>query len=321
MKTPSFWYKPPGFLSTLLAPLSLLYAAGRGLDVLTKKPRFMPRTICIGNAVAGGAGKTPTTIALAKLLLGVGIDTQIVTRGYGGSMESVARVKAGDIAAEVGDEPLLLASATTTWVARNRPIGIGCALSAGAQAVLLDDGLQHAKIRAAVNLLVIDGASGFGNGQLLPAGPLREFPSLLARRIDAIILIGADTHHVLAHFPQSIPVFAATIEPDTSALDAMQTYAAFAGLARPEKFFATAEACGLKLAARQAFADHQPYDTATRQKLYSWAQSHQVKLLTTAKDAVRWPADERGELAVLPITLNFANPAAVTNFLREKLDA
>lgn len=317
MKTPSFWYRPSGFISTLLAPLSLLYMAGRMVDVLTTRPQpFGTNVIVVGNAVAGGAGKTPTTIALAKLLQSRSVATQIVTRGYGGSESGPYKIKSGDVASMVGDEALLLADAVPTWVARNRALGIGCALSSGAQAVLLDDGLQHTKIMAGTNILVVDGGSGFGNGQMLPAGPLREPVAAILSRVSAVIIIGDDRHNI-ARLAGGAKVFRARLSVDASKLSGK--FVAFTGLARPEKFFASAQGAGLQVAATKSFPDHYLYSADDRAALRAWAAENDASLLTTEKDAVRWPEDERTALSVLPLTLMFDDENAIAEFLLKRV--
>lgn len=318
MKTPGFWYRPAGFLSTLLAPLSLIYAAGRWLDVAFARPQsFSQPVVCIGNAVAGGAGKTPTALALAELLKD--IQPHIVSRGYGGSAPGPRRVLGTDTADLVGDETLLLSGIAPTWVAKDRALGIGCAFSAGAALVLLDDGLQNTKVQARLNLLVVDSASGFGNGQLMPAGPLREFPIVLKDRVDALVMIGEDTQKVAKLFPGK-PVFGAKIEPDSSHLDTSRDYIAFAGLARPEKFFKTCDDLGLKVVEKKSFADHQPYGNAERANLLNLSAKKNADLLTTTKDAMRWPAEERHLLSVLPIKLVFDQPQQLRDFIKGKLN-
>lgn len=317
MKTPVFWYRPSGFVSTLLAPLSLLYMAGRIVDVLLSRPQpFGANVIVVGNAVAGGAGKTPTTLALAKILRDRQVAAQIVTRGYGGSEAGPRRLKSDDTAALVGDEALLLANAAPVWVACNRALGIGCALSAGADAVLLDDGLQNPKIMAGTNILVIDGESGLGNGQMLPAGPLREPFVAIRDRIAAVVLIGEDRQNI-ARLLDGVPVFHAALSVDATGLRGR--YAAFTGLARPAKFFASARGANLDVVATRDFPDHHLYSVAERASLRDWARAHNARLLTTAKDAVRWPVEERGELAVLPLTLTFTDEDAVANFLMKRI--
>ena len=320
MHTPFFWYRPFGWQAALLWPLSLAYRCGRRLHVLLGKARSVPRpVICVGNLVAGGAGKTPTVLALAALLADV--RPHLVTRGFGGSHISNSaaphRVTAKDTAAEVGDEALLLAEVAPAWVARDRRLGLGCAFAAGAGLVLLDDGLQSVRFRARVNLLVVDGASGFGNGAALPAGPLRELPAAARGRVDALVMIGADAHASAALFP-GVPVFRADPRYDLAALDKGARYLAFAGLARPEKFFAAAQAQGLALAEAHPFADHHPYTPEERSWLLAEAREAKAQLLTTAKDAMRWPVLQRMALSILPLQLCFADPAALRAFLESR---
>jgi len=318
MNPPSFWYRPSGFVSTLLAPLSLFYMLGRIVDVMRSVPQpFGNEVIVIGNAVAGGAGKTPTTLALVKLLRAKNVKVQVVTRGYRGTESGPRRIKPGDTAEQVGDEALLLADATSAWVSKNRALGIGCALSAGAEAVLLDDGLQNTKILAGTNILVIDGESGVGNGQMLPAGPLREPLTAILDRVAAVVMIGEDKHNI-ARLLGSTPMFTAKLSVDPNGLTG-QKYVAFSGLARPDKFFASAIGAGLDVAETRAFPDHHMYTPAERDALRQWALTHKAKLLTTAKDAVRYPPALRGDLAVLPLIMTFDDEAAVTDFLLKRI--
>ncbi len=320
MRTPAFWYRSIGWQAVLpmllLWPLSLFYRCGRMLHVKLVKLRYLPwPVICVGNLVAGGAGKTPTVLALAELLA----DTKphVVTRGFGGTHNAPRRVTEDDTAISSGDEALLLAEVAPTWVARDRALGIGCAIAAGARLVLLDDGLQSVNFRARVNLLVVDGASGFGNGAILPSGPLRERPADVRARIDALIMIGDDAHKIAARFPDK-PIFRADPEYDLSALDRTGHYLAFAGLARPEKFFTAARAQGLQIIETRAFADHYPYTPEDRAALLAAAKSVNAQLLTTAKDAMRWPVLQRMALNILPLQLRFTDPAGLRDFLKTR---
>jgi tetraacyldisaccharide-1-P 4'-kinase len=189
--TPEFWARR-GLLSSLLLPLAWAYAGGAAARQAWTQPfRASVPVICVGNLVAGGAGKTPVALSLASRLLARGHAVHILSRGYAGSLAGpvqVDRMRHG--AAEVGDEPLLLAACAPTWVARDRVAGANAAIAAGAGMLLLDDGLQNPRLAKTLSLLVVDGGSGFGNGRVLPAGPLREKLASGLASADRVVLMG-----------------------------------------------------------------------------------------------------------------------------------
>uniref|UniRef100_UPI00260A9006 tetraacyldisaccharide 4'-kinase n=1 Tax=Ferrovibrio sp. TaxID=1917215 RepID=UPI00260A9006 len=176
-RAPDFWQAGmdspwPG----LLQPLAALYELGNHLNrrITTAQDVGRP-VISVGNLVAGGAGKTPTAIALSEMLHRLGLQPQIVSRGYGGRLAGPVRVDPSrHTAADVGDEALLLSAAAPTWIGRDRPAAARAAAAAGAGCIIADDAHQSYALARRLSLLVVDGGYGFGNGRLLPAGPLRE---------------------------------------------------------------------------------------------------------------------------------------------------
>ncbi len=214
--------------------------------------------ICCGNVTVGGAGKTTLALDLAARLGARGVAVHVLLRGYGGAVRGVHRVAAGDPASLVGDEALLLAAVAPTWVGADRAASARAAVAAGAAALLLDDGLQNPSLCKDLALLVVDGGSGFGNGRVLPAGPLREPVAAGAARCQAAVQIGADATGALAHLPAGLAVLHARLEQDVAGL-AGQPVVAFAGIARPDKFFDGLVQGGVSVVARRAFADHHPY--------------------------------------------------------------
>ena len=274
--------------------------------------------ICVGNFTVGGAGKTPTVLALAALLAEEGIHPHILTRGYGGSERGPLRVDpARHDAHAVGDEALLLARAAPTWLSRDRAAGAAAAQSAGAPVLLLDDGMQTPGLVKDLCLAVIDGGAGFGNGSLLPAGPLREPLSRGLGRAHALVLVGDDRRGALAALGQhDLPVIKADLVPGNEAR-ALQgrPVVAFAGIGRPEKFFETLEDAGCSVIARYAFADHHRYKPGEIAAIIAQAKEQDALPVTTEKDHVRLPQATREMVRTLPVTLAWRDPAAPRRLL------
>jgi tetraacyldisaccharide 4'-kinase len=299
-RSPEFWRRD-GVLPRLLAPLSLAWiAAGRARFAVARPYRAPVPVVCVGNVVAGGAGKTPVALDLATRL-----GAHIVTRGYGGRLEGPVRVGGHDYR-EVGDEALLLARAAPTWVARDRAAGIRAAIAAGARAVVLDDGFQNPLVAKSLSLLVVD---GLGNGRVIPAGPLREPLADALARADAVVLMSGA---IAAH----CPVLRARLVPVNAEAFAGRRVVAFAGIGRPEKFFMTLEESGATLLERRAFPDHHPYAERELAPLRDAAERAGALLATTAKDAVRLPAALRQAAHVLEVRVVWDDEAALASLLR-----
>jgi tetraacyldisaccharide 4'-kinase len=319
MPMPRFWANPParpGWQARALAPLAWAWAAAtrrrlaRGAWARAGVP-----VICVGNLTAGGAGKTPTVIALAQALAGRGHAVHILSRGHGGSLQGPARVDPlRHRAAEVGDEPLLLAAFAPVWICRDRAAAARAAVAAGAEALLLDDGFQNPGLHKDLSLVVVDAAFGFGNGRVMPAGPLREPVSEGLARADLTLAIGPEAARarLAAAWPAlgALPMLAGELRPLPTGMDWAGLRAlAFAGIGRPEKFFGTLRSLGVELAATRSFADHAPYDRRLLARLEADARAAGAQLVTTEKDAVRLPAAFRAEVLVLPVRLEIADPA------------
>ncbi|MGH7114508.1 MAG: tetraacyldisaccharide 4'-kinase, partial [Stellaceae bacterium] len=186
---PAFWGKEPGLVADLLLPASAAWdAAGRLRRALAHPYHAPVPVICVGNLTAGGAGKTPVVIALAAWLASRGRAAHVMTRGYGGRLAGPLRVDPSrHNAAVVGDEALLHASRAPCWIARDRAAGIAAAATAGAEAILLDDGFQNPLVAKTLALIVVDAAYGFGNRRVIPAGPLRENLRRGLARADGVV--------------------------------------------------------------------------------------------------------------------------------------
>jgi tetraacyldisaccharide 4'-kinase len=317
MTPPEFWASG-GWQAAALAPLGCLYALG-GAARLRFGASFdagVP-TICVGNLTLGGAGKTPTVMALAERLRARGRRVGILSRGHGGSARGPLRVDADSHDASlVGDEPLLLAREGPVWVAKNRAHAAYAALAENVDCLLLDDGFQSPALRKTLSLVVVDGGSGLGNGRVFPAGPLREPAAWGLARAGAIVLIGEDETGFERAYGAGRTILRARLEPESRALAGAKIFA-FAGIGRPGKFFASLRALGCELAGTREFADHHPYSRAELEALLRAAGD--AKPVTTEKDRVRIPADLRDRFATLPVRLVFDEPASLDAILAEAL--
>jgi tetraacyldisaccharide 4'-kinase len=320
MKAPDFWNDPASVWPRLLAPASAFYdAARRARRALAMPDRAPVPIFCVGNATVGGAGKTPTAIAIARRLMALGRRPALVTRGYRGSELGPHRVDpARDGVERVGDEALLLAAVAPSWVARDRAAGARAAAAEGADCVVLDDGLQNPQIAKDLSLLVVDGETGFGNGRLLPAGPLREPVAEAIARADAIILVGADRTGLAAATPRGLPVLAASLEPVPAAAARIhgRRVAGFAGIGIPDKFRRSLEAAGAEVVEFRAFPDHHRY---AAQDLAPILARGDLLPVTTAKDYVRLPPEIAARVQVLEIELRLADWAPLDRLLARGL--
>lgn len=318
MRAPAFWTSGPSTLSNLLMPLGAVYAAVGKLRrmAVTPEPTPVP-VICVGNLVAGGAGKTPVALAVARHMIAQGVEVHFLSRGYGGRLKGPARVVPGiHEAADVGDEPLLLARAAPCWIAKDRAAGARAAAAEGAQVIVMDDGHQNPSLAKAASIVVIDGATGFGNGRLIPAGPLREPVAQGLARADAVAILGEDLAGVAEVLPQGLPLLRGRLAPteESRTLDG-ETVLAFAGIGRPEKFFDTVRALGCKLLETRAFPDHHPYSYSEAKELVDRAWALDALPVTTAKDAVRIPPDLRAPVMVVEVEVAWDDPALLDRIL------
>jgi tetraacyldisaccharide 4'-kinase len=270
--------------------------------------------VCCGNVTIGGAGKTTLVLDLARRLSGRRV--HILLRGYGGASRGVHRVAPADTASLVGDEALLLARVAPTWTGADRAASARSAIQAGAEVLLMDDGLQNPTLAKTASILVIDGRSGFGNGRVLPAGPLREPVAAATARCQAAVLIGADTTGALARLPPDLPVLRAELVQDSS-IEALKgrNVVAFAGIARPGKFFEPLRQAGAMLVAAHPFPDHHPYTARELDSLLRESRELDAVPVTTPKDAVRLPAAVRQQVTVVDVGLAWREPQEVDRFL------
>jgi tetraacyldisaccharide 4'-kinase len=313
MRAPRFWWERPGAAAALLSPFAALYASVAARRLARPGTRAGVPVICVGNPTVGGAGKTPTAIAVARLLLAAGERPMFLSRGYGGRLAGPVVVEPAHTAVQVGDEPLLLARVAPVVVAQDRVAGARVAREHGAGVVVMDDGFQNPALVKDLSILVVD-ARGVGNGRMLPAGPLRAPLDLQLERASAILVVG-DRTSALEQPARSrgLPVFHGTLEPEHGAVASLRDrkVLAFAGIGDPEKFFATLAAAGIDAPVRRAFGDHHRYSVAEARALLRDAERGGLELLTTEKDLARLKDDATvASLAqrarALPVTMKIS---------------
>lgn len=311
MRAPSFW-RHKGAAALLLAPLGKLYGASVAFKAAVAKPYRTPiPVICVGNLTAGGSGKTPVAIAVGQMLAARGKKPIFLTRGYGGKERGSALVKEHHSARLMGDEALLLARTAPTIVSSDRAIGAALAVNEKAGVIVMDDGHQNFALAKDLSLVVIDGAARVGNGMVLPAGPLREPVAQGLKRADAVIIMGEGSPDLAGY---GGPVLRAWLEPLPHDL-AGRKVLAFAGIGRPKKFFETLTAVGALVEDTESFADHYYYRPDDLAGLRTRAKARGAQLVTTEKDLVRIPPEQRKDIAVLAVRARFADEAALSRLL------
>lgn len=319
MRAPAFWWRAPdrpGLWPRVLAPLGWLYASATARRL--RRPGYRPAVpvICVGNLVAGGAGKTPSVIALVERLAARGHAVHVVSRGHGGRLAGPVCVAPHHRAEEVGDEPLLVSAFAPVWVAKDRAAGVRAAEAAGARVILLDDGFQNPSVVPSVGLIVVDADKGFGNGRCIPAGPLREPVPVGLARADMVLTIGDPAAQ--ARFDTAwgasvgLPRMKGRLEPLRMGMDWQgQRVLAFAGIADPSRFFATLRAEGAELVRGEALADHEMLSETLLRRLEAEAAASGAQLVTTEKDAARLPPAWRPKVLTLVVRLRIEDWSAL----------
>ncbi len=330
MREPGFWYRPPSWKSHLLRPLGALYGAIAAQRLQRLGFDAGIPVFCIGNYHLGGAGKTPTVLALASMLRDLSETPVVLSRGYGGRLRGPVMVDpARHLARDVGDEPLMLSQAVPVTVARDRVGGVALARSQGASVILMDDGFQNPAIAKDASLVVIDGERGLGNGRVFPAGPLRASLSPQLDRTDALIVIGegsAADKTAAAVAARGKPVLRGHLRPDATAVTELmgKRVLAFAGIGDPSRFFKALRASGIDVVRERAFADHHPFSRAEIDALIAEAKRDALTLVTTEKDLARLragtglPAALR-DLVPFPVTLEFEDAALLRKLVARVL--
>jgi tetraacyldisaccharide 4'-kinase len=322
MRPPAFWWtapEAPALRARLLAPLGALTALATARRVARPGWQAPVPVICVGNVSLGGTGKTPTVIALVERLSRRGHRPVVLSRGYGGSLAGpVAVDPARHTAAETGDEPLLLAAFAPVVVARDRAAGARLALTRGAGVLILDDGHQNPALHKDLSIVVVDAEQGFGNARCLPAGPLREPVATGLARAGLLLCLGPPAARTacVRRWAPAPAVAEAALEPLPTGMDWQGAPVfAFAGIGRPEKFFATLRALGADLRGTAALDDHAALPPALLSRLLARAAALGAQPVTTEKDAVRLPPAARAQVLSLPVRLTLADEAPLDTAL------
>jgi tetraacyldisaccharide 4'-kinase len=331
MREPDFWWERPGLIARLLTPLSLIYgAAARWRMNRTGACAGIP-VICIGNFTLGGTGKTPTAIAVARLLAAAGEKPFFLSRGYGGKLAGPVKVEgAAHSADDVGDEPLLLARVAPVVVSRDRVAGAALAKASGASVIVMDDGLQNPSLAKDLTMAVIDARRGLGNALVFPAGPLRAPLQTQLAHVQALILIGkgAGAAHALELPRDNVRILLrARLEPAADALKAIgrRKVFAFAGIGDPEKFFMTLASAGIEAQAEESFPDHHRYTEEEAARILARCEAEKWLPVTTEKDLARMArangsvARLAGAARALPVAFTCEDEETLKKLLRTVL--
>ena len=329
LKAPKFWFSEKNlalFFANILFPLSVIWKFFSTRRIMNGKyEEFTIPIICVGNINIGGSGKTPTTIALAKIFLENKTKVHIISKGYRGIIKGPKKVTETDDAYHVGDEPVLMSKFAPVWVAKNRKNAIIAAIEDGAELLILDDGFQDPSIKKTFSIITVDAEIAFGNRKILPSGPLREPISAALSRADVLLVIGRK--HQRERFiksikvPKELNVFGAEMQVVKSGiyLDKAR-FVAVAGIAHPEKFFNSIEKFGGEITKKFSLPDHENYTPRLLRKLKKASLNNNAQLITTEKDFVRIPKNERHNFIFLPIKLKFSEELELINSIKSVIN-
>ena len=325
-EAPPFWWTKADWRAWALSPFSFIYGRIAGRRMARARRAGVPiPVICVGNFTVGGAGKTPTALALARAAKEKGLKPGFLSRGYGGSIDVTTVVDPAHHRAEaVGDEALLLAREALTVISRGRVDGALKLAEQGADLIIMDDGFQSARLVLDFALVVVDTVRGIGNGHLVPGGPVRAPIPEQMRQLSAILKVGsgdAADRLVRQAARAGKQVYVATLKPRENREIAGKPLLAFAGIADPQKFYRTVRELGGEIRRERAFPDHHYFSEDEIAGLLDDAAKEKLTLVTTAKDAVRL-AGHHGrmeELAdkakVVEVDMAFDDPLAPSKII------
>ena len=322
MKAPGFWTEE-GITATLLSPVGALFGVfGRWRWRFASPVRAGIPVVCVGNLVAGGAGKTPVALSFAALLQQKGHATHFLSRGYGGTIRGPHRVdRRCDSPTTVGDEALLLAVVSPTWVSVDRVAGVRAAAQAGAEIVVMDDGFQNPSIGKDFSIIVISDEQEFGNKRVMPSGPLRESIRRGFSRTNVVVVIGQISSKLQDLIPPKIPIFKAIFEiKKYNEIFKGKNVTAFAGIAYPNKFFKTLEDQGAKVIEKISYPDHYIYNENDLLSLAETANKTKSILVSTQKDYIRIPKSYRSLVNTLEGEIIFKNEELLIEILSNVIE-
>ena len=323
LKAPKFWYyKGDTTYSNLLYPLSLFFRLGTKLRNLFSIKKMSPiPTICIGNIVVGGAGKTPVAMKICKMLIEAGYKPHFISKGYSGVIKKSTLVESWHSPVSVGDESLLLSEIASTWIGVNRIKSSYLAKNNGADCLIMDDGFQNPSIGKDFSIIVVDGEQEFGNKRVMPSGPLRENIRRGLLRTNVVVVIGKISDALKKLIPSTIPIFNAKFEiKKDNEIFKGKKVTAFAGIAYPNKFFKTLEIQGAMIIKEVSYPDHYIYSENDLLHLAEMANKTESILVTTKKDFVRIPKTYRPLINTLDGEIIFEREDIITELLSSMLE-
>lgn len=310
-------------LAWALLPFSLLYFIAAFLrGILRKSEKISKPVICIGNLIAGGSGKTPTAIAVGKILREIApqqdFEFAYLSKGYRGDGAKFVALRDGKyMAKNVGDEPMLLVKTAPTFVAKNRLFGAKQIDNIKEiKAIILDDGMQNNSLHKDFTILVVDGKIAFGNGFLLPSGPMREPLFCGLKKAGLVVVIGEISEELAKKLSGKKIVQAQLLIKNIENFRGKKLLA-FCGLAYPQKFFDLLQKHNLEICETKSFPDHYAYSNKDLEKLCAVADKNFWQLIATKKDWVKFPKNFQDKISYLDVELEFLDKQLVADELKK----
>ncbi len=322
MLTPKFWYVKKSIYPLLLTPFSCLWEYGSNIRAKRKNRKIIDiPIICIGNIVAGGAGKTPSVLALLEILLPLKMNLHVIYKGYKIKNKSTLKVDRNvHDHLEVGDEPLFLSKKTTTWVTNNRLEAIKEVSKDNADLIILDDGLQDTSVYKDLSVLVFNKEQAIGNGKIIPSGPMRESLTNAFNKSDCVFIIDDKNKDIGINFPSYLEkIYFETIML-TSSYNIIKNkkIIAFSGIAQPIKFKSILKRYGAKIIYFKEFPDHYVYKRKEIENILNFCNKKNAICVTTEKDYIRIPQDLKNKIFPIYIKLKIKNKINLTNLIQKK---
>ncbi len=309
-------------MSNSLYPFSLLFRFGTKIrNLISIKQKSPLPVICIGNIVVGGAGKTPVSLKIGKLLIKAGYKPHFISKGYAGLIKKSTLVQSWHSATSVGDESILLSEVAPTWNGTDRINSSILAKKEGADCLIMDDGFQNPTIQKNFSIIVINAAQEFGNKKVMPSGPLRESINRGLSRTNLIVVVGEISNELKQTIPKNIPIIEAKFEIKKENKNFKgQNITAFAGIAYPEKFFISLEEQGGKIVRQITYPDHYIYTEDDLLTLAETANKTKSILVSTKKDNVRIPKPYRSLVNTLEGEIVFENEYSLIKILTDVIE-